>query len=113
MRIYRLYRIKAEQVLGRPLKGRECVHHVDYDRSNDENKNLVICPNDAYHMLLHRRQRALEECGNADWVRCQYCGKHDQPENIVTAGSKQHHRYHRSCRQAYQRAQYREKSLAL
>lgn len=96
--------LKAEKVLGRPLKGRELVHHVDNNETNNANSNLVICPDDTYHMLLHRRQRALEESGNADWLRCQYCGKHDKPENITIAGVKRYHRYHKECKRLSQKA---------
>jgi len=42
----RLDRQRAERALGRPLRFPELVHH--YTR-----KQLVICPNHAYHRLLH------------------------------------------------------------
>jgi hypothetical protein len=65
--------LKAEKVLGKRLpKGAE-VHHFDGDRGNDENNNLVICQDKAYHMLLHARKRAKDACGHADWVKCQIC----------------------------------------
>ena len=49
----------AERVLGKPLpKGVE-VHHVDEDKSNDSNDNLVICQDRAYHRLLHKRRREM------------------------------------------------------
>ncbi len=72
----------AEAVLVRPMSGTEEIHHVDGNPSNNANSNLVICPSRAYHMLLHKRARALKACGHADWLNCCYCGKHDKPENL-------------------------------
>lgn len=68
------HRINAERALGRKLKGTERVHHVDGDKTNNSNNNLVICPNESYHKLLHARQRILELNGdpNAD----KYCSHH-------------------------------------
>ena len=72
----------VERVLGRKLKGRECIHHVDGDKTNNENSNLVVCPDDKYHQLLHRRQRALEATGDANMLKCCYCLEYDKPENL-------------------------------
>lgn len=49
----------AEKAVGHALpKGAE-VHHVDENRSNNANGNLVVCQDRAYHQLLHRRMRRL------------------------------------------------------
>ena len=77
------HKVIVEQVLGRPLPDGACVHHVDGNGLNNEHKNLVVCPSAAYHMLLHRRQKALDECGNANWYKCVFCGEYDVPENLT------------------------------
>lgn len=54
--------VMAEKALGRPLPPGAEVHHMDRDRTNNNTKspwNLVICPDHAYHLLLHRRARML------------------------------------------------------
>lgn len=46
------HRVIAESVLGRKLKKNEVVHHLDCDRSNNKNNNLVIMER-GYHSWLH------------------------------------------------------------
>lgn len=48
------HRLKGEAALGRPLKDDEVVHHIDEDKGNNENWNLLVCT-DSYHKALHRR----------------------------------------------------------
>jgi hypothetical protein len=50
---------KAERALGKPLPKGVLVHHLDGDGTNNDNTNLVICQNKAYHRLLHMRMWAL------------------------------------------------------
>ena len=72
----------AERALGRRLPKGAQVHHVDENRLNNAPTNLVVCPDAAYHQLLHRRQRALAACGHADWLRCQICHQWGPPSEI-------------------------------
>jgi HNH endonuclease len=49
---------KAEKVLGRSLRKNEMVHHVDGDKGNNANSNLIICDK-SYHQWLHMRMSYL------------------------------------------------------
>lgn len=74
--------VVSEKALGKKLpKGAE-VHHVDEDKLNNDPGNLVICPDRAYHMLIHQRTDALNACGHADWLKCPYCKEYDAPDNM-------------------------------
>jgi len=50
--------IVAESVMGKRLPKKVVVHHVDEDRANNRNDNLVVCEDLKYHFLLHTRMRA-------------------------------------------------------
>jgi len=45
----------AEQILGKPLPTGAVVHHFNEITFDNAPNNLVICPDQAYHLLLHRR----------------------------------------------------------
>ena len=95
-----VHRVIAEYAFGKPLPKGACVHHVDMNPRNNNKTNLIICPSHSYHMLIHKRQAAFDSCGHAGWLKCSYCGKYDDPENMYV--SKNHPvSYHRECRQKY------------
>lgn len=103
--------MKAEAALGRVIVYPEQIHHVDEVKDNNENTNLVICPDHAYHRMIHYRTRALDECGNANWLQCKYCKQWDAPENIKkidTDGTRPHQStYHMQCARDVANRNYR------
>ena len=48
----------AEKVLGRRLGKNEVVHHIDGDRKNNRNDNLLLC-SIGYHRQLHEKMALL------------------------------------------------------
>lgn len=82
----------AESALGRILPDKARVHHINGDGHDNRTKNLVICEDDAYHMFIHQRHRALQACGNSRWRRCSFCGRYDDPAAMWTNTSSARHR---------------------
>jgi hypothetical protein len=96
------YILKAEKALGKYLPKKAVVHHHAIEQ-------LVICENQRYHKLLHRRAEALLSCGHANWRKCWICKKYDDPNNLfISKGNKNRNRehapFHRSCMNDRQRS---------
>ena len=49
------HRVVAELMLGRPLKPKEVVHHIDGDKRNNDPKNLMVFENQAAHAKWHKQ----------------------------------------------------------
>lgn len=92
---------KASLALGRKLKTGEHVHHVDYNPRNNSSTNLVVCSN-SYHRLLHARTDALNSCGDANYMKCAYCKKYDDPANMYVRPAA-YQAWHTECRSKYRR----------
>ena len=52
------HRFIASVILGRCLKGNELVHHINGDKSDNRNQNLLICTR-KYHTWLERKMTEL------------------------------------------------------
>lgn len=68
-----VHRLVAEKAIGRKLKSHEHVHHIDYNKKNNKNTNLIIC-NDRLHKILHARTDAINAGFNPDeYSHCWKC----------------------------------------
>ena len=86
------YILVAEKALGKPLPPKAVVHH-------HTPKQLVVCQDQAYHLLIHQRKRAYEACGHANWRKCVHCKEYDDPNNLDIYGLSIRHR---RCERTYQ-----------
>lgn len=93
----------AEKALNKILPPKAEIHHSN--RKLNDDLNLIICQNRAYHSLLHQRMRALEVCCHADWRKCKYCHKYDDPENLYISPNGLNC-YHRICHNNYEKTRY-------
>jgi hypothetical protein len=98
----------CESVLGRPLAKGVQVHHVNNIPDDNRHENLVICPDVAYHKLLHIRTAAYDACGHADWHKCQHCKEYGDTSEVIAKmrGGKAVKWFHRSCERLWWRQYY-------
>lgn len=66
--------VVVERAIGRRLPPHAVVHHIDGDRQNNSNTNLVALQSQRDHVELHRKLRVLRAGGNA-WTdrMCCFC----------------------------------------
>lgn len=96
-----LHVLIVERAIGHALPPGAEVHHIDENPGNNDPTNLVVCPDAAYHKLLHQRQRAFDACGHYDWRKCTFCKKYDAPGNLHATRKQA---YHSACATAKTRA---------
>ncbi len=100
--------VVAEKALGHPLPEAAIVHHHDTTRSNNANTNLVICEDQAYHLLLHVRMRVLAVGGDPNTqAYCKGCSSLKPLGDFGTITTRKIGRTNK-CRQ-YMRADERER----
>jgi hypothetical protein len=95
-----------EKAIGKFLPEGSIPHHVDGNKHDNRNTNLVLCQDTAYHSLLHIRTKALKESGNANFRRCMHCKSYDDTANMrMHKGGKSTSEtwVHRSCDAEYSR----------
>ena len=97
--------IVAEKALGKLLDRRHEVHHVNENKTENRNDNLVICEDKEYHHLLHMRRKAKQACGDPSYRKCVRCKCWDSPANLRphTKGRSGHTFYHKECAAKYGR----------
>lgn len=76
----------VEKMLGRRLPEGAVIHHVDEDRKNNRNDNLVLCQDQPYHLLIHARARVLAAGGNPRTEKiCSRCHTVKRKDDFHTA----------------------------
>lgn len=63
-----IHQLQAEKKLGRKLKKSECVHHIDENKYNNEENNLMVFKTIADHTAFHNGAEIYLE-GDV-WVAC-------------------------------------------
>jgi len=98
------HRQVAEKALGHPLPPGAIIHHADEDRKNNDPSNLVVCPDNKYHRLIHQRLNSFNASGHYDWRKCPYCKRYDDPENMKKERTGYEPRFvHALCRNLLQK----------
>jgi len=69
----------AEEILGRFLTSEETVHHIDYNRSNNDPNNLMVFKTHSDHIIFHGGgESILQEDGTYIAIskenKCNICG---------------------------------------
>lgn len=101
----------VERVLGRQLPKGPVIHHLNEVKTDNRHENLLVCQDEAYHQLIHRRTRAYDACGNANARQCQFCKQWSAPDRI-TVNPANSAAFHQGCRSADRRAKYAERKHA-
>ena len=85
----RVHRYVAEKKIGREIKKTESVHHVDGDKMNWSEENLVVI-----NSSLHRRYEGHKIRGYAPILSCTTCGKtRTYSNNVINKGRIKPERY--------------------
>lgn len=99
----------TQKALGKSIPSKAVIHHVDEDPLNNKNENLVICEDQAYHMLLHRRRKSYIETGNANSLHCVFCKEYGLPVSMSGTLITKKNRstsWHKDCENSDQRKRW-------
>jgi hypothetical protein len=86
----------AEKAVGKSLPIHSVIHHVG---DKLDNNNIVVCENQAYHDLIHQRERAYKACKHPTWRKCNYCKQWDDPNNLHIHSTSAAN--HKACKAQY------------
>lgn len=75
--------VMSELILGKALPSTAVVHHVNERKDDNRPDNFVVCQDESYHQLLHKRMRALRGCGDTHGLQCSRCKKYDSPHHLT------------------------------
>jgi len=85
------HRIVVEDRLGKHLPDHAIVHHVNGNRKHNNPDNLVVCPNDEYHMLLHARAMSYYHTGSPNNRWCSNCHSFKPMDNFCQTTRRDKH----------------------
>jgi hypothetical protein len=77
----------AEKAFGGHLPEKVEVHHFDEKKSNNSNRNLVICEDHSYHRLLHCRTKSMQATGKPNLRYCSDCGEWKEYKDFGASGN--------------------------
>lgn len=101
--VHKTHRIVVMEVMGKVLKPGHQVHHVNEDKRDYTNSNLVVCEDQSYHKLLHRRKNALIATGNKYTRQCTHCKRWENPGDLYISPNDMLV-YHKECQNKYVKA---------
>ena len=78
------HRSIIEKILGKQLSDSCVVHHRDRNRHNNVNSNFIVCEDQLYHALIHKREDAYRATGNPNQRKCELCKQYDLISNMRT-----------------------------